>query len=487
MNKAIIAGAGALVIAGGVWLSLNQSETKTAEKLTTHSSLSKSELIQVVAGQKSAYESNGFELIKQEGRFSLVVKDDKKVRKFLVEKVKNMLPPSYDSLTDQLSELVLAGDKSVLEGMAFDMDVVEDGGAKLKVSLKKLPDIMDEALAKEPEAEKRVYDFLAKGGFSYELTLDKKGEITGFKLTDIEETIKAQNSNETVKIAIKGFEAAFKGSMRKAYDSKSKLDTISVTFMADHDRHEYGKDFDFVMSGISGSVHQTTPYDQLTQSAIKHIGFDMKSKNKTLSIAFDNLGLKTSSEDDNGFINGTFDMRIPLIKIEAVKHRGNLKMNYKDFHIAIAAKHISKKAMEKLQGIGFGKDPNQEIQQMLDAYSEIVHSGLSFDINAFDLKKLDLSLPNGPTINLRDFSFALHAKLKENSLDLNTQDKTAFIPFIEAHARIALNSEDLDRLVQMNPMLAMVSGLKKSEGDLAVFNIDFENGNLTLNGNPLPF
>ena len=150
----------------------------------------------------------------------------------------------------------------------------------------------------------------------------------------------------------------------------------------------------------------------------------------------------------------------------------------------LSGNHISHEAMLSLAAMNATTQP--ELAE--EAIEKMLQSGLTFEIQNLSMKTLSIAIDAQlPAIEVRNFKFDLHAQLKENSLNLNDGNALMYLPFIALEGKLELNSADLDKLISLNPMLGMLSIMKKSQGDQAVFEYAFKGGQILINGQPLPF
>ncbi len=480
MKKVALA-ATAVVVAGGVYYYMTQMAPQKDEIALPE--ISKAELNNLVASQAADYKTNGFLLAEKEGKFTLTAQDEKKVRQFLVNKLSSMLPASYNSAMEQLKSNLLTGDEKFLEGMAFDMKVVEsDAGAQLQVSLSRLSNIIEAEMAKDPEAFKEIRSFIEKGGMTYTLSMDNKGTINGIAVQDINETFHPTPSR-TFSFKSEGIWAKFQGDINKIFKMQEGVKKISF------DAEIPGEKISFTLNDLTGKLHQTTPLDQTSDSAIGKILFHMIQGDKNIELQLQNIAVEADSKSDKGFVGSGFEMRSGINSF--IVTQGGIEQNrfgLDNLRLNLHADHITQEAVMALQDLGMSGNPDQDMQKLQKALTDMVHAGLKFDINAVNTDKFTLNAAGGAlNLDINNFKFELHMELKENALDLNAGSPMQIIPFLQAKGKLQLNAKDLEKLVQMQPMLGMLNAMKKVDGESAVFEFAFLNGQTTINGNPLPF
>ena len=246
-----------------------------------------------------------------------------------------------------------------------------------------------------------------------------------------------------------------------------------------------GQNFDFSINDVVGKSSQEDIFNKTSNVLMKTIVLDVNSPENKTKISFNDIALDTTSELVNGFINSSGKYTIVRTTVTALQ---SSTIAIDNLVIAVSGEHVSKEAMLALQTMGLSADPTADQAKMLEAMDKMLKSGLTFDIKAFDIAKLNLNMAQGmPPIEVKNFKFNLHAQLKENSLDLSSGNPMMYLPFVTLEGKIEIDNADLDKLVMINPMVGMLTGLKKVEGTQAVFAYAFKEGKLTINGKPLPF
>lgn len=477
MNKALLAVAG-VVAAGGIYYVATQGPTSGSGDMSLPS-LSKSELSTLIQSQKASYKTDGFNITEKDGVFSLTAKDEKKVRAFLFNKLTAMLPKSYSSSLQPLKQEFLASDQKIVAGLEFDMKVIDSKeGAKLEVVLTKLPTHLQKKLERDTKAQ-WFKELIDKGAFAYTLSMDKTGKVNGLAIKDIVEHIELPKT--IIDTKLEGAWAKFSGDVNGKFKMQEAIKMISFNVK------ENNNFFGITVNNVKGNLDQTTLFDQTASSSIERIMFDMEKRNKFIKFLMNGVAFSSNTEDDNGFINSNLTMDTDKVDFK-VTRKGEVKSSVilDGFKLSVTGKHISKEAALALQNVSTGLNPQKDLGKLQKALEKMVKTGLTLDVDALNVKKLAFGSPF-LAFEVKDFTFNLHAQLKENSLDMNMGSPAQYIPFIKITARLALNNADLDKLVAMQPMAGMVTSMKVVEGELAVFNIVFEAGQIKVNGKPLPF
>jgi hypothetical protein len=443
------------------------------------SNISASNLQKKINGQAASFKADGFSYTKKGKTVVLTVKQEKKVRAFVFDKLLSAMPKSYNSSLSPLRESFLAGDEKVLEGMEFTMKVIKvKGVAKLEVALTKLPKSAKKAVATQDAGDKWLRAMLSGGRFAYILSYDSKGTITGIALKDIVEHIKDKEA--TVDLKVQGLWATFVGDVNSKIIMKEGLKNLSASVRG------VDGNFDFAIKNLKGILNQKTELDYVSTSSVETINFNFENDQKYADFKMSGIAVNADSKSSKKFVDTKFEMPIKKISFKATEAKVPLaSLDIKDMRIAMSASHVDKASMLKLQTLGMNPDPVASEKEMMAMLQTLINKGLTINLDAFNFKSLDF---NGPLpVKIRDFSFKLQAELKENTYDMKMGAPMMLIPFVKITGRIAINTADLNALMLVQPMVGMFVQMQKVEGKLSVFDLAFVNGQLTINGQMLPF
>ena len=477
MKKLLIAIVGIGFVAG-VYIFIAPPTSPVEKGGITMPTLTKNQLQTILDAQLATYEADGFTLTSKDGSYTLTAKDEQKVRAFLVKKLDEVLPDEYAPLMSELKTAMTQSNESLLTGMEFELKVIEDDqSAKLEVVLKKLPDLFKAELAKSPQDQQTIQTLLDKGSLAYILWLDNKGDFRGVALKDFSENW--VKDNQKISLSYTGVSEVHEGDYQKKMRSSQAVKSVNFASTEDN------QSFDLSIKDVTGTSSQEDIYNKVANVMVKTLLVNSQNPQGKTTATFTDMYLETLTELEDGFINSSGKYTISKIEVLGPQ---NAAINLDNLVVAASAKHISKEAMLALQTMGMTANPQVDQEAALKAIDTMLKSGLSFDIEAFDMAKLDLNMGQGmPPIEVKNFKFNLHAQLKENSLNLSSGNPMMYLPFVTLEGKIEIDSADLDKLVMINPMVGMLTGLKKVEGTQAVFAYAFKEGKITINGKPLPF
>ncbi len=440
--------------------------------------MSSSAMSKHVASQKASYKKSGFVLTSKGKGFTLRAEDERKVRAFLFDKFLSLMPESYAPTFEPLKQEVLSDKNASIKGLEFDMKVQNSkSGAKLMVTLRKLPDALEKKMNKKPKDSKWFHDMIRRGTFAYMLTMDKKGKINSIRIKDVSEKVKIDKASLGIKM--QGIWAKFNGTMGGKFFIEEEIKNIAISV------NEGANHLDLGMKNLKGKSKQKSPYDEVSSGSIERVYFNFEEHGKFIKFLMQGNAITSKTDDVRGFINSKMGLTTDKVQLR-VTETGILKTDVilQGFKFGLKVGHLSKEAVETMQTLGMETDPLKAQAKSIRMIEKLLKAGFTFDITALNVKNFNLvGLMN---IRIRDLSFTLNASLKKNKVTMQ-QGVLGYIPFVKVNARLALNSADLDKLATIQPMLGMLVAMKKMKGKLALFDIAFVNGQITINGQMLPF
>jgi hypothetical protein len=128
-------------------------------------------------------------------------------------------------------------------------------------------------------------------------------------------------------------------------------------------------------------------------------------------------------------------------------------------------------------------------KKLLQAAADLVHHGFTLSLSPLGWEMLEGKLED-KTAKMGKVDFKLSASLAKNSapVDLdNPMVMMMLIPYIHADGKLVLGKDDLEMLAGNMPpeIIGMLMMYARYEGNNAVFVLKYENGRLTINGQPV--
>ena len=463
---------GALALAatiGAVLFIVPLTKTTTPDTALAMPKLSVKTLEHLLETQ--TFSDQGFSIEKSAQSFTLQVTQEEKVRHFLVTSLNTLIPTTYAPLVADIKAELSQTQEKLFEGLTFDMHVVDTPeSAKLVVVLKKLPASL---IQKLPSHDARIIQaLLDKGALGYTLWLDEQAVLRGIELNNLDETWSKEG--QTTHVRTQDTWARFQGSADTSMQVIQGMKELHITMS------QISETFSFILLALEGTSTQTDPFNSQSKITLEALQFHAKNDQEEANATLKNIQTDFHSEVKAGFINS--DAAYRIAHTEVVGNNGKIRIE--DFVFMLSGNHISHEAMLSLAAMNATTQP--ELAE--EAIEKMLQSGLTFEIQNLSMKTLSIAIDAQlPAIEVRNFKFDLHAQLKENSLNLNDGNALMYLPFIALEGKLELNSADLDKLISLNPMLGMLSIMKKSQGDQAVFEYAFKGGQILINGQPLPF
>lgn len=137
-----------------------------------------------------------------------------------------------------------------------------------------------------------------------------------------------------------------------------------------------------------------------------------------------------------------------------------------------------------------GKQPSpQEINKIFSEIGpKVVNNGFSYSIKP--LKFDNLLVPDrksGGNIELSKLLINLDANLAKNDIKLDNPQvaKMMLLKYLTANSHIELSKKDFETITAKSPQMMMLVMFAKFKGDKAIFDLEFKDGHLKVNGKPV--
>jgi len=354
-------------------------------------------------------------------------------------------------------------DAKALKGMQIGIDAkyLSDSYSALSLDLYPvaLPQKMFETVEDE---EKKLIEhikmMLDKKALLLHIDFDKM--LSGFKghIKDINETI--ESDGEKVNITAQGM--TFKGNIKeeKIHKLSQKISLISLNA---------GKELQVKVTHLSGNYIITgeTPYDATSHYTTESI---VVKAEPTFTLVVKEIKNETKNNVSNGLAKSIITTKVKSIEIQEKQKKHSIE----DIALDFTFENLDIAVLEALQKT----DPKDEVR-IHTLTQQLLSKGLTLTMPAFSAKKI---INNGTKMDgfdmngsvIIDKSFNVSAASQNPILALNALQ-------IKTHISV---SNTLYTLIVQDPramlMIMMVPPMTKE--NRKIYDVDFSNGKLTVNG-----
>ena len=278
---------------------------------------------------------------------------------------------------------------------------------------------------------------------------------------------------------------------------------------------------DFRLSGATFSGEGELIAPKELKSKIKSFHVDIINKEKILNIKLLKLSSKSEFDSKNSyktemkldglemFLSGTGnDANISMNDVEIsassddTKETAKLKtkVSFEEFSIAskeqsvemkkfgfkVSIEDLNKEKYELVHSLASKNDMSNSLKYQKDvqnALLQLIEKGLTIDIKKFEIEEVIIS----DIGNLKGFDIKTKLIIKE---DPTLSKKIAMSPLmaignLELHTKIKINKKMYSYMMQNPGMLMQLSAYVKEDGDSVVFDINFVDSKVTVNGQAL--
>lgn len=421
--------------------------------------------------EKQTLISNGVELVilKEEGYISTIrdyelkIVDGKKFRDYIFAQLVKQ-NPYYKDLAILMKENSNKDIRAALDGTTFNGTIKNSNllleAPLIELSLVKFSDELMENLDKDKKVADVIKPILDEKIFTFFITLDENQNLSKVVMKDIDKTI--NENGEDINFKLKGHKLTL--DIKDAIKGVYNIDTQSVT----------AKKFSMQTKGINYSFDYLAQFDN---KALLHVdSFELKERKSTFKIG--NIDIKSAIHEMNSDalnLDISYSIQDLYFKEQEIGKLDNFTL---DLDLSKLNKEGVVAASDAYNKITF-KTTNitkEDIKSLTDSLQSILNKGFNTDIKS-SLSGLSI---NKKTIEKIDL--ILNAKLKENTFNLND---SAMINALVINGSITLNQNNVDDILKLDRSLKKFIKLGKKEADKLVFNYEFKQGSLFLNGTKL--
>ncbi len=419
--------------------------------------------------EKKSLIKSGVELTitKEEGyisskrEFDLTIVDGKKFRDFIFNSFSEK-NPNYKGLTELLKKQSDKDIRPALDGTLFKGNIKNSNlllnAPLIELSLSKFSDEIMSSFNGHRDAEQLVNSILDEKLFTFFITLDSKQKISQIIMKDIDKDINENGKTTNVKLKNHKLDINIQESLKGVYTLGEQ--SISTD------------NFNFEIRGIKYTFDYLTQFDNSGNISIDNFTFKegidfVKIGNIDISSSVKTTENETLRGDINYVVNDFHVNKIETVKLDSI----NLKFNIYGLNkneILDVNNYYSKLAFHQ------STISKSNIESLTKSIEKILRRGFKFD-TTFSINGLNIK----DDIALKNLDFTINAELKKNSYSLS--DMKLINSFI-ATGKIIVDKVGANKLLKLNNKLEQFVSLGKEDGNNLLYDYEFKNGALYLNG-----
>jgi hypothetical protein len=427
----------------------------------------KNQINQQIDDEKQMLGVNGLELSikKDEGYFSsyrefeLKIINGKKFRDFVLKRFaqKN---PNYKGLTELMQKRTNHDIRPALDGTTFSGNIKNSNmyiaNPIIKISLTKFSDEIMTSLDGNKEASKLSNSILNEKLFTFFITLDKNQKVSKIVMQDIDKDIDIDGDTINVKLKNHKFDIDAKEGLKGKYtlgEQSLKSEKFFLSTKGIEYKFDYLTQFD-----NTGSLHIDS----------------FKFKESKDAIKVENMNISNSIKT----VKNTLDADIKYsVKDIYFKNYSQEELNNFVFDITVLGvdKDGSIKGTRAYSVLAFNPAADS-IKNFTDALQVVLNRGFKANI------KTSLSGLSFQNMAFGKSDFTLNLNIDKNSYTLNSPDiGNAFL----VNGKLTLDEKNIQNIIKLDKNLEKFVKLGKKDGSKVVFDYEFKQSVLLINGNKI--
>jgi len=369
--------------------------------------------------------------------------------------------PNYKGLTELMQKQSNKDIRPALDGTTFS-GVIRNSNLYLEpitieISLAKFSDEIMDSFIGDKEVEDFFNSVLDEKLFTFFIKLDKNQKISQIVMQDIDKNIDDNGKTINVKFKNHSLDIDIKESLKGLYtlgEQSIKADKFLLNTKGIEYKFDYLTQFE-----NSGSLHVDSLEIKDNRDILKIGNVDITNSIKPLSNNDLSVDLKYTIKDLYFKEQGTFELDsfIFNISVFGLDKDGAIE----------GSKAYNQLALEPTQS---------SIEMFTNAIQKILNRGFKANINT------SLSGLKFQNITFDNSEFTLNFILNKNSYTLKDD---AIINALLVSGKLSLEEKNIKDIIKLDRSLKRFVKLGKKEGSKVVFNYEFKQGNLLVNGNKI--
>jgi len=401
--------------------------------------------------------------------FEFILKDAKKFITYINQYSDQQIPPYVDAM---------------LEGAVIGADIEYSNLPFAKaLTVEIYPLTMSLSMQESLKVDnldfyKYVKAFLNSKGVLYHIDYNLLNEDFKGYIKDIDESFTTEDKTE-LKLKIK--DALFDGNGKLIAPNRisSKLKELNFSILDEK------LNATFTLSKLSSSSTFESKTTYLSSADVKEFEVKITGTEDDFNLSAKNIRINASSntQGEKAEINSKSSIK------EISLNSKTLTFDMKEFNFDIALSEIDKKSFEEFRVISASSDistspASLDMEEKLrNALIRLVSKGLVLNVADFSLKNITIDKKE----DLKGFVFKSNIRVKEDAILVQKMKMSPLLAItnLELVSNIKLSDEIYLKLTEANPMTSIVEKYAKREKGNVLFDINFVDGKVTVNGTPL--
>ena len=414
-------------------------------------------------GLKAQIQTTASSYLTTHKHFEFLLKDSAAFVEYLNRYSNQQLPPYVNAM---LNGVVIGADIEY-SNLPFAKAI------EIEIYPLSLSEEMKEEMKKNNLAfSKYLETFLESKGILYHINYNIiNNEFKGY-VKDIE-TSYAFDKELKADFKLKGVTFSGEGDIIAPQKLKSKIKSLHIAVTKKR------KKFDIKMTKLSSKSAFESKDSYETDMQLDSLDFLLSGTNSDANITMEDVVLSGSSKDTKEKVALKSKVSFQKFRIDSKA----LYVEMKKFIFKINVEELNKQKFESFRSLASKNNLNNSMKYKKDLQNSLLSllsKGLTIDSNEFSIEDVDVDNIG----NLKGFDIKTKIVLKE---DPAFSQKIALSPMmaledLEIHINMKINKKMYSYMMQNPGLLMQLNSYAKEDGDSVVFDIDFLDSKISVNG-----
>lgn len=397
--------------------------------------------------------------------FEFLLKDSDKFINYLNKYSDQQIPPYVNAMLND----VLIGADIKYSNLPFAKDI------EVEIYPLALSSKMKESLKKDDAGfEKYVSTLLESKGILYHINYNiMNSEFKGY-VKDMKEQYKF-DKNTQVKFTLNGTTFSGEGSLIAPTKMKSKIKSLKIDVVNDGEELNLNIEELKAKSKFDSKNHYETSLD------LEKLLMIMQGTQNDLIITMQDVGVEASSDDKGDTTKLESELSFKTFEI----HSNKILANIKKFNFEVEVNKLNKEKFEIFRSLASKNDMSSGKYQkeLQNSLLQLIEKGLVINIKKFALKDINIKKMG----EMKGFKVSSKITIKE---DPALAQKIQMSPLmalgdIDMSTKIKVSKTLYSYMLQNQGMLTQLNKYAKEDGDNFIFDFDFINSKISINGKAL--
>jgi len=324
---------------------------------------------------------------------------------------------------------------------------------------------------------KEIELFLKNKGLGEIVDTNAFGKATSMRMKNIDKKFDAKKGS--LEIVLKDYIVNLSRFDLKNYNYAFK--TLNKRFKIQIEAKDK-TNIDLQYNNLKCNTDRKNLYNYDTYCNVDDLNFLLSQYGKDINLKLNDIFVSSKSALMAENISYKFRYKIKEIALhQTLRYGRKLDLKIDNFLYSGTLSGLSKDTMEQISKLSYDKNSLLK-KEYLDIIQKVLNKGLTLKIDNLSIDSLVVNAGKKP-IAFGQIKTSLTINLEKNSIDLSRKrvNPLTLIRYIDIEAKISLDKKDYEFLKSFDRR-GKIDNIVKFQGNKAIFDIEFNKGKLTING-----